>query len=142
LIIFDILRDKIDQEILENYFYFGLLFFFLLFLLKVLMKNCKNLVISFTFVLNNQDLFLGPFCILKIDGKGTCGIVSDLCCFLSYFVKFFAHFNSNILAHDNWCLKSNFEALFVVDLEYLVLFVVYDVTFLCCEWFEYYYVQN
>jgi hypothetical protein len=62
--------------------------------------------------------------------------------FVIFCETFFAHFNSKILAHDNCCLKGNFEALFAVDLEYLVLFVMCDITILCCESFEYYYVQN
>jgi hypothetical protein len=50
---------------------------------------------------------------LKIVKKNTCAIVSDLCCFLSYFVKSFARFNSNILAHDNWYLMGEPRVLFV-----------------------------
>jgi divalent metal cation (Fe/Co/Zn/Cd) transporter len=50
--------------------------------------------------------------VLEIDG----GIHVNLCVigvvFWSYFVKLFARFNSNTLAHDNWCLKSDFGALF------------------------------
>jgi hypothetical protein len=79
---------------------------------------------------------------LKIDGKIHVKWCVICVVFLLYFVKLFTHCKSNILAHDNWCLKSNFEALFVVDLGYLVQFVECDITFLCCELFEHYYVQN
>jgi hypothetical protein len=51
--------------------------------------------------------------VLEIDG----GIHVNLCVigvvFWSYFVKLFACFNSNILAHDNWYLMGDLRVLFV-----------------------------